>query len=52
MGRQINRPQMREQENSPEELDEMEASNLSDGEFRVMVIRILYSMKKNIEIIK
>ena len=46
MGRQINRPQMREQENSPEELDEMEASNLSDGEFRVMVIRIVNSIKK------
>ena len=30
MGRQRNRSQMKEQENSPEELDEMEASNLSD----------------------
>ena len=27
MGKQRNRPQMKEQENSPEELDEMEASN-------------------------
>ena len=44
---------MKEQENSPkEELDEMEASNLSDREFRVMVIRILKSMKKDIETIK
>ena len=30
MGRQRNRPQTKEQENSPEDLDEMEASNLSD----------------------
>ena len=31
MGRQRNRPQMKQQENSPEEeLDEMEAGNLSD----------------------
>ena len=37
---------MKEQENSPEELDEMEASYLSDREFRVMIIRILNSMKK------
>ena len=46
MGRQRNRPQMKEQENSSEELDEMEASNLSDREFRVMIIIILNSMKK------
>ena len=31
MGRQRNTPQMKEKENSPEELDEMEASNLSDS---------------------
>ena len=43
---------MKEQENSPEELDEMEASNVSDKEFRVMIIRILNSMKKCIETIK
>ena len=46
MGRQRSRPQMKEQENSPEELDEMEASNLSDSEFKVMIIRILNNMKK------
>ena len=47
MERQINIPQMKEQEKSPkEELDEMEASNLSDREFRVMIIRMLNSMKK------
>ena len=49
MGRQRNRPQMKEQENSPEELDEREASNLSHTEFRVMIIRILDSMKKGIK---
>ena len=47
MGRQRNKPQRKEQENSPEEeLDEMEASNLSNREFRSMIIRILNSMKK------
>ena len=44
---------MKEQENSPEEeLDEMEARNLSDKEFRLMIIRTLNSMKKDIEAIK
>ena len=53
MVRQRNRRQVKEQENSPEEeLDEMEASNLSDEEFRVMIIRVLNSMKKDMEIIK
>ena len=42
---------MKEQENFPEELDEMEVSNLLDREFRVMIMRILNSIK-NIEIIK
>ena len=38
---------MREKENSiEEELDEMEASNLLDGEFRVIIIRIFKRMKK------
>ena len=50
MGRQRNRPQMKEKENSPEEeLNEMVASNLSDIEFRVMIIRILNSMKKELD---
>ena len=30
----------------------MEASNLSDREFRVMIIRILNSMKKDVETMK
>ena len=37
---------MKEQENQPEELDEMEASNLSDRDLRVMIIWIVKSMKK------
>ena len=45
MGGQRNRPQM-QQENSPEELDEIEASNLSDRVFRVIIIRMLNIMKK------
>ena len=46
---------MREQENSPEEeLDEIDRNNLSDRESRVMIIRILNSVKKkkDIETIK
>ena len=46
MGGPRNRFQMKEQENSTEELDGMEASNLSDREIRVMIIRMLNSMKK------
>ena len=49
MGRPRNRPQMKEQENSSEELVEMESSNLSHRKFRVTIIRILNSMKKDIE---
>ena len=43
---------MKKQENFPEELDEMELSNLSDRQFRVKIIRVLNSMKKDIETIK
>ena len=50
MGRQRSRPQMKEQENFPgEELGEMEAINLSDREFRVIIIKIPNSKKKDIE---
>ena len=53
IGRKRNKPPKKVQENSPcEELDEMEASNLSDSKFRVMIIRILNSMKKETETIK
>ena len=59
MVRQRNMLQMKGQEKSPEkELNEMEASNLSDIEFKVMIIRMLKelsenynSMKKDIETI-
>ena len=44
---------MKEQQNSPkEELDEMETSNLSYREFTVMIIRILNSMKEDMETTK
>ena len=44
---------MKEQENSPEqELNEMETNNLSDIKFKVMIMRMLNSMKNDIETIK
>ena len=47
MGRQRNRAQMKEQENSPDEdLNERKARNLSDIEFKVMIIKMFNSMKK------
>lgn len=46
--RQKNISQMREQEKSQKKLNEMQANNLSDIEFEVIVIR----MRKDIEIIK
>ena len=47
MEKSRNRTQMNKQENSPEEqLDEKEANNTSDREFRVVVIRILSSLIK------
>ena len=50
MGRQRNRSQMKEQNNSPEEeLEEMEARNLSDREFRVMILKIHNSMKNDMK---
>ena len=53
MGRKINRPKMKEQEKYPEkEQNEIEASNLSDIEFKVMVIRMHNSMKKDMETMK
>ena len=44
---QRNRPQIKEQDNFPEEkLNKMKASNLSDIESKLMIIRKLKSMKK------
>ena len=52
MGRQRNRSQVKEQENSPEEkLDERDESYLSDREFRVMIIRILNPYKDRYSIL-
>ena len=48
MGQQRNNPQMREKEEPQEkELIEIEASNLSDMEFKVMVIRMLKELSEN-----
>ena len=38
---------MKERENSPEELDEVEARNLSEREFKVMIIRKLKHEKRH-----
>ena len=43
---------MKDKENFLKELDEMEVSNSSDGQFRVMIIRVLKNMQKDIETIK
>lgn len=44
---------MKEQDNSlVEELNEVKVSNLSVIDFRVMIIRMLNNMKKDIETIK
>ena len=51
MGRQGNRYQMKEQENSQGELHKWRQV-IYQKEFRVMIIRILNSMKKDTEIIK
>lgn len=52
MGRQRNRPQMKEQEDSSEELNKMDPSNLSAKEFKVMIIRMTNSMTKDIDTTK
>ena len=47
VGRQRNWPQMKEWEKSPEkDLNEMETSNLSDIEFKIMIIRMLNGIKR------
>ena len=52
MEKQRNRPQMKEQENSPEEgLNEM-GQAIYDIEFKVMIIRMLNSMKSDTETIR
>ena len=53
MKRQRNIAQMKEQNKSPEkELNKMEISNLSDAEFKTLVIRMLKELSKNLNSIK
>ena len=48
MGRQRNMHQMKEQDKSPEkEINEVEASNLRDIEFKKIVIRMLKELSEN-----
>ena len=53
MKRQRNMAQMKEQIKTPEkELNEMEISNLSDAEFRTLVISMFNELSENIYNIK
>ena len=53
MGRQRNRPQMKTTgETSEKELHEMEASTFLDIEFKIIVLRLLNSVEKDIETTK
>ena len=53
MRRQRNMAQMKEQNKNPEkELNEMEVSNLSDAEFRTLVMRMLKELGEDLSSIK
>ena len=53
MRRQRNMPQMKEQIETPEkELNEMEINNLSDAEFKTLVIRMLKKLGEDLNSIK
>ena len=53
MRRQSNMAQMKEQNKTPEkELNKMEANNLSDVEFRTLVIRMLKELSEDLNSIK
>ena len=53
MKRQSNMAQMKEQIKTPEkELNEMEISNLSDAEFKTLVIRMLKELREDLNSIK
>ena len=53
MRRQRNMAQMKEQNNTPEkELNKMEINNLSDAEFKTLVIRMLKELSKDLNSIK
>ena len=48
MGRHRNNPQMKEMKEYPEkELSKIEASNFSDIEFKIMVIRMLKELSED-----
>ena len=49
MRRQRNMTQTKEQKKTPEkELNEMEISNLSDAEFKTLVVRMLKELSKDL----
>ena len=49
MRRQRNMAQLKEQNKTPEkELNEMEISNLSDAEFKILVIRMLKELSEDL----
>ena len=53
MRRQRNRAQMKEQVKTPEkELNKMEISNLSDAEFKTLVVRMLKELNEELNSIK
>ena len=53
MRRQRNMAQMKEQIRTPDkELNKMEISNLSDAEFKMLVIRMLKELRENRKSIK
>ena len=53
MRRQRNVAQMKEQNKTPEkELNKMEISNLSNGEFKTLVIRMLKELSEDLSRIK
>ena len=53
MRRQSNMAQMKEQNKTPEkELNKMEISNLSDAEFKTLVIRMLKELSEDLNSIK
>ena len=53
MGRQRNMAQMKEQINtSKKNLNEMEISNLTDAEFKTLVIRMLKELSEDLDSIK
>ena len=52
MRRQRNMAQMKEQIKTPEELNDMEISNLSDAEFKTLDIRMLKELSEDLGSIK